>query len=204
MFRTGSSSTTGPNLRFRGKSMKTRWVLFVLALAVFVCSAPASKAQCDGLKFAGYAYGEGHFNSNLYGYGEVLLPPNTKLDKTFHQTTISAVANGKSDARSRLVPSDVPAGICIVPTGDNSANHGWAIGDGIEPRIKLEPANWDDNNVITQFKFGIRLYCTTGSGIGDMTTGGCNAKVAVYYKPLTTTAKNVSTKNGLPVQKPKS
>jgi len=175
------------------KTMRNRWVLVVLTLAIVVCCAPASRAQCGGLTFAGYAYGDGHFGSNLYGFGEVLLPPNIKLDGSYHQTTIGAVANGKSDARSRLVPSDVPAGICIEPSGDNSADHGWAVGDGIEPRIQLLPARWDINtNLVTQYKFGIRLYCTTGSGLPAMTTGGCNAKVAVYYKPVMTIAKNIS------------
>jgi len=175
--------------------MRNGWILLVVAVGVLACSAPVSFAQCDGLQYAGEAHGEGSFGSNLYGFGEVILPSNIKLDTSYHQTAIGAVANGKSAARSRLVASEVPAGICIVPTGDNTANHGWAVGDGAEPRIQLIPASWDmKTNTITQYKFGIRLYCTTGSGELDRTTGGCNAKVAVYYKPLVTTAANASTK----------
>ena len=49
-------------------------------------------------------------------------------------------------------------------------------------------------NTISQYKFGIRLYCTTGSGEVDRTTGGCNAKMAVYYKPLAVTAAKASAK----------
>ena len=175
--------------------MRNRWIVFVVLLGVLACSAPLSFAQCNGLTYAGEAHGEGAFGSNLYGFGEVLLPPNIKLDTSYHQTTIGAVANGKSDARSRLVASEVPAGICIVPSGDNNANHGWAVGDGAEPRIQLIPAAWDmQTNTITRYKFGIRLYCTTGSGELDRTTGGCNAKVAVYYKPLATTDTKAPTK----------
>jgi hypothetical protein len=175
--------------------MRNGWILVVVALGVFACSAPVSSAQCEGLQHAGEAHGEGSFGSNLYGFGEVVLPPNIKLDTSYHQTTISAVANGKSSALSHLVASEVPAGICIVPTGDNNANHGWAVGDGADPRIQLIPAAWDvKTNTITQYKFGIRLYCTTGSSEFDRTTGGCNAKVAVYYKPLVTTATRATTK----------
>jgi hypothetical protein len=175
--------------------MRNGWILVVVVLGVFACSAPVSFAQCEGMKYAGEAHGEGSFGSNLYGFGEVLLPLNAKLDASYHQTTIVAVANGKSSATSRLVASEVPAGICIVPSGDNTANHGWAVGDGAEPRIQLIPATWDTKtNTISQYKFGIRLYCTTGSGELDRTTGGCNAKVAVYYKPLVTTAAKGATK----------
>lgn len=160
-----------------------RWIAFVLTLGILGCFPNASHAQCDGLKHAGQVGGEGAFGSNLYAFKEILLPANIKLDTSFHQPSISAVANGKSDARSRLVASEVPAGICIVPSGDNNANHGWAVGDGQEPRISLVPAVWDTNtNTISQYKFGIRLYCTTGSGELDRTTGGCNAKVDVFYK----------------------
>lgn len=160
-----------------------RCLLALIALGISACFAEVSSAQCDGLQHAGQVYGEGSFNSNFYGFKEVLLPRDVKLDTTYHQPSISAVANGKSDARSRLVASEVPAGICIVPSGDNSANHGWSVGDGAEPRIHLIPAVWDTNtNTISQYKFGIRMYCTTGSGALDATTGGCNVKVDVYYK----------------------
>lgn len=174
--------------------MRNGWIL-VVTLGVLACSAPVGFAQCDGLRHAGDAYGTGSYQSDLKAFREVLLAPNVKLDTSYHQPKIDAVANGKSEARSRLVASEVPAGICIVPSGDETANHGWAVGDGYEPRIQLLPAVWDSNtNTISQYKFGIRLYCTTGSGALDATTGGCNAKVAVYYKPLVTTPTKASTK----------
>lgn len=175
--------------------MKTHVKRFIVALVALAFCVPLSLAQCGGLAYAGEAHGEGSFGSNLYGFGEVVLPSSIKLDTSYHQTSIGAVANGKSDARSRLVASEVPAGVCIVPSGDNNANHGWAVGDGPEPRIQLIPAAWDmKTNTILQYKFGIRLYCTTGSGEFDRTTGGCNAKVAVYYKPLVTTAGKAPTR----------
>jgi|SRR5208337_1243502 len=165
--------------------MRKRWTPVVMTLGLLACFGNISLAQCP----AGFEhvdkplYGQGSFGSNYYGFGEVLLPPNIKLDTSYHQPSIPAVANGKSDARSRLVASEVPAGIYIVPSGDNSANHGWAVGDGAEPRIQLVPAVWDANtNTISQYKFGMRLYCTTGSGEFDRTTGGCNVKVDVCYK----------------------
>jgi len=41
----------------------------------------------------------------------------------------------------------------------------WSVGDGAEPRIQLVPGKWDMNtNIISQYKFGMRFYCTTGSG----------------------------------------
>lgn len=164
-------------------------------LAVVACFPHVSFGQCEGLAHAGQLGGEGSYNSNLVGYGEVLLPPNVKLDTSFHQAKLGAVANGKSSAYSHLVVSQVPAGICIVPSGDNSANHGWAVGDGSSPVIELVPAVWDaSKNTISQYKFRIRLYCTTGSGLPDATTGGCNAKVDVFYKPLKAAAKKPAKK----------
>lgn len=162
---------------------KRYWTAVAITLIAVACSG-TSWAQCNGFQYVGQLYGEGSFNSNYYGFREVLLPANAKIDTSYHQPSIAAVANGKSDARSRFVASEVPPGICIVPAGDNKANHGWSVGDGAEPRVLLSPGAWDmATNTITQYKFGMRLYCTTGSGEIDRLAGGCNVKVDVFYKP---------------------
>jgi hypothetical protein len=179
-------------LRFKeGMQMRNQWIALFIILAVVACSGIAF-AQCNGLQYVGQLYGQGSFNSNYYGFREVLLPTNAKIDSSYHQPSIAAVANGKSDARSRLVASEVPAGICIAPSGDNNAAHGWSVGDGADPRIQLAPATWDmSTNTITQYKFGMRLYCTTGSGELDRTTGGCNVKVDVFYKPASSASASL-------------
>jgi hypothetical protein len=161
-------------------------VLAAAALALSLCQGKTAHAQCPaGLISVGRIYGEGSFGSNLVTYKEILLPAGARIDTSYHQPALSPPANGKSDAHSRLVVSEVPAGIFIVPGGDDSANHGWAVGDGPEPRIQLVPATWDSTtNTISQYKFGIRLYCTTGSGEADRWTGGCNVHVDVCYKPI--------------------
>ena len=177
--------------------MRLTIVRFMFALAVVICLGNVSFGQCPtGLEHVDkQLYGEGSFGSNLVAFGEVLLPPGVNLDSSYHQASIPAVANGKSDARSRLVASEVPPGIYIVPSGDNSANHGWSVGDGPEPRIQLVPAVWDmHTNTISQYKFEMRLYCTTGSGEYDRTTGGCNVKVDVCFKRAPVSAKTVASK----------
>jgi hypothetical protein len=173
--------------RIEVKAMRVvRLPLFVLGL-IFFCGCLPSYAQCPGGFTATEKplYGEGDSRHNFAEYREVLLPVNVRIDRSYHQPALGRVANGQSDARSRLVVSEVPAGLYIIPGGDDRANHGWAVGDGPEPRIQLAPAAWDyATNTITQYKFGMRLYCTTGSSVVDATTGGCNVKVTVCYKPL--------------------
>jgi hypothetical protein len=66
--------------------MRNRWMLVVPILGILVCSAPVGLAQCDGLQYAGQAYGQCSYGSNYYGIGEVLLPPNIKLNTSCHQT----------------------------------------------------------------------------------------------------------------------
>ena len=150
------------------------------ALLMILLPSLLQSQQCPvGLKYAGQLYGAGSFGSNFSQYRDVQLPKGAKIDGSYHQPSISAVDNGKSSAHSPLTASQVPAGIYIVPNGDNSANHGWAVHSP-----QLLPASWDmNNNTISQYKFGMVLYCTTGSGEIDRTTGGCNVKVDVCYKP---------------------
>lgn len=178
----------------KGESLMRQFAIrFALVVAVVVCCHKVSVGQCPaGFKHADKPlYGEGSWGSNFYGLREVLLPPGEKIDTSYHQPSISAVANGKSDARSPLVASQVPAGIFIIPSGDDSANHGWAVHSPVLSAGVADPST----NIVSQWKFGMQLYCTTGSGEIDRTTGGCNVKVEVCYKPLSTATKNGQTKN---------
>jgi hypothetical protein len=162
--------------------------LILVAISSFALVSSLSGAQCpSGLVSVGRIYGAGSFGNNYVAFQEVLLTPNIHIDQSYRQSSIGPVANGKSDARSHFTVSQVPAGIFITPGGDDSASHGWAVGDGPSPVIQLAPAAWDlQTNSISQYKFGMRLYCTTGSGEYDRTTGGCNVHVDVCYKPLAT------------------
>ncbi len=147
--------------------------LIVLAVSLIFGSI-AARAQCPaGAVHVGDLYGEGAFNSNLNATKDVLLPAGIKLDPNYHQPTVKAFGGG-SDARSNMQASEIPAGICIAPNGTEDHNKGWAIHSP-----SLAPATWD-GYTIKQFKFSIALYCTTGSGEIDRTTGGCNVRVPVY------------------------
>jgi hypothetical protein len=142
---------------------------------LFVSSA---RAQCSdpGLKFAGELGVEGSFNNNGNRTQEVSLPVGAvNIDTTFHQTSLKAFGGG-SDARSPLQASQIPAGICIVATGTEDHEKGWAVHS---PYFHVVA---DDGVRVTQRAFGMTLYCTVGSNELDRTVGGCNAKVQVYYK----------------------
>lgn len=161
------------------------WTTRGIALSFLLISAVAitdANAQCSdpGLKHAGTLYIDGSFNNNGNGTKEVLLPKGVvKLDDSFHQTSLKAFGGG-SDARSPLQPSQIPAGICIVATGAEDHEKGWAVHS---PSLHVVS---DDGERVTQRGFSMTLYCTVGSGEIDRTVGGCNAKVEVYYKPKAT------------------
>jgi hypothetical protein len=162
-------------------------ISLVLALMPVLASAQADKCP-TGTKYIGNLYGAGAYNSNLNARPDVLLPPGIKLDQSKHQTTLRPFGGG-SDARSNMQASEVPAGLFIAPYGTEDHNKGWAVHSPA-----LLPATWDGYS-IKQFKFTLTLYCTTGSGVPDQFTGGCNVNVpvCVYEEQSSAKKKNSAT-----------
>lgn len=178
----------------RIENSRPRNLPFLVAVVVtfLLTGISSAQGQCSdpGLKHAGTLYVDGSFGNNGNRTQEVLLPPGAvNLDTTFHQPSLKAFGGG-SDARSPLQASQIPAGICIVATGTEDHEKGWAVHS---PSLHVAA---DDGERVTQRAFSMALYCTVGSGEVDRTVGGCNAKVEVYYKlkPKPTTAKKHSPK----------
>ncbi len=151
----------------------------ILVAALLFVGTTRASAQCSdpGLKLAGEMSVEGTFNKNANATKEVLLPEGiVEFDQTFHQTTLKA-SGGGSDARSTLQPSDIPAGICIVASGNEENEKGWAVHS---PSLRVAT---DDVTRVTRRSFIMTLYCTVGSNELDRLVGPCAVKVRVYYKP---------------------
>ena len=133
----------------------------------------AQAGKCPaGSKFVGNIEGEGSFDKNLNSHREVALPEGTVLDSAKQQTALKP-AGGGSDSRSDMPASAVPAGIFIAPYGSEDHEKGWAIHSPT-----LVPATGIGNQ-IKQFRFGLTLYCTTGSGEIDRFVGPCYVRVPV-------------------------
>jgi len=151
--------------------------ILLVCLFFVVPDSFAQKEKCPaGATYVGNLEGAGAFKSNLNSRPNVVLPAGFVLSETYHQSTLQSFGGG-SDARSTMQASEVPAGLFIAPYGTEDHDKGWAVHSP-----ELAPAVWK-GNLITQFKFSLTLYCTTGSGEIDRTTGGCNVKVPVCAVP---------------------
>jgi|HubBroStandDraft_1064217.scaffolds.fasta_scaffold13867_2 hypothetical protein len=154
-----------------------RTAIPVLALLILVTARASAQCSDPGLQLAGEMSVQGSFNKNANATQEVLLPEGVvELDASWHQSTLKAYGGG-SDARSPLRPSDVPAGICIVASGNEENEKGWAVHS---PSLHVAA---DDGTRVTRRAFSMTLYCTVGSNELDRLVGPCAVKVRVYYKP---------------------
>jgi hypothetical protein len=169
-------------------------VYFFFGIAAFrPAFAQADKCPA-GSKFVGNIEAEGSFNKNLNSHREVALPEGTILDSTKQQTALKP-AGGGSDSRSDMPASSIPAGIFIVPYGSEDHEKGWAIHS---PTLV---AATGIRNEIKQFKFGLTLYCTTGSGEIDRFVGPCYVRVTVcIFEAKSVPNKKADTRSD---QKPK-
>jgi hypothetical protein len=162
-------------------------IMLSICLSFLVPGCFAQKEKCPaGATFVGNLEGAGAFNSNLNSRPNVLLPVGFVLNESYHQSTLQSFGGG-SDARSTMQASEVPAGLFIAPYGTEDHDKGWAV-----HTPELAPAVWK-GNLISQFKFSLTLYCTTGSGEIDRTTGGCNVKVPVCAIPAAKTGVHKKT-----------
>ena len=157
--------------------MRKLLILTFLGLSAFVSAGVAQNRCPAGFRFAGRLHGEGSFGSNFNQRAEVTFAPSPRIDKTYQQDSVHA-ENGQSDAHTNLRPENIPHGIRIVPFGSDDHEKGWAV---LEPELK--GVEFDDEDRVTRYAFGMHLYCTTGSGEADRFVGGCDVNVDVCYKP---------------------
>jgi hypothetical protein len=153
-----------------------RWSLVLLCLLLSTAGFHPIVAQAEkcpkGSKFVGNIEGQGSFNKNLNMHQDVVLPEGVALDSAKQQTTLKP-AGGGSDSRSDMPASSVPAGIFINPYGSEDHEKGWAIHS---PTLVTAAG---PGSQTSRLKFGLTLYCTTGSGEIDRFVGDCFVKVPV-------------------------
>ncbi|HUL35056.1 MAG TPA: hypothetical protein VL128_14315 [Candidatus Eisenbacteria bacterium] len=142
----------------------------LVSIALFLtAAAPSAFAQHNcpqGFQYAGTLSGTGgyeEFNERV----ELLLPEGATIDTTYQQPSVRS-RDGNKAAKSDLRAANIPKGIHIIPHGLTDYQKGWAVS-----APKLE-------QVQGRYKFGMKLYCTTGGGtVANM--GGCAVDVEVCY-----------------------
>jgi hypothetical protein len=154
-----------------------------VALTLLV-PATMSRAQSncpEGFRYVGTLSGNGSSHAPFNERRTLNLPPDATLDVSFQQKSVRAT-NGKSGAHSSMRPQDVPKGILIIPYGksDNVSHQGWAVSDP-----QLNALNKDATGRVTQYQFGMRLFCNAASSAGNTNYyGECSVDVEVCYRPL--------------------
>jgi hypothetical protein len=72
-----------------------------------------------------------------------------------------------------LTAKDIPKGLLIIPYGSTDLEKGWSVSAPKLVATQVQGA--------TQYKFGMKLYCTVGAS--SQSVGGCNVGVDVCYLP---------------------
>ena len=154
----------------------------LLAVVVLAASSASSaQSNCpEGFRYTGSLSGTGSSMTKLDRRDTLKLPENAKLDESFQQKKVRAT-NGKSGARSGLRAQDIPKGVLIIPygTSDQVYEQGWAVS---EPELKA--LHRDESGKVTQYEFGMRLFCQVGDRGANPQFGDCSVTVEVCYKPL--------------------
>ena len=150
----------------------TFWFLLASTLSSAQSNCPA------GFNYAGTLSGSGSPSSELNERETLRLPQNARLDESFQQKKVRAT-NAKSGARSSMTAQDVPKGLLIIPHGksDKLNEQGWAVSD---PELKA--LGRDSSGKVTQYEFGMKLFCNVGRGPNPM-VGDCSVDVDVCYRP---------------------
>jgi hypothetical protein len=146
-------------------------LVVLLGLVVAVAAQDPTKLPIgqsgNGFVYIGHGYGEHNTGQGaLHENAEFLLPRGLKLDRSYHQASWVCCGGG---ATTNVRLDQIPAGIYIRLDG----GYFWAIAG--EPI--LAAADYDENNVVTQWKLEVPMYCGPG-GNGQ----GCNMKVDVWAK----------------------
>jgi hypothetical protein len=110
----------------------------------------------------------------------VRLPENATLDESFQQQKVRAT-NGKGGVSSTMRVQDIPKGVLIINYGkeDKVYQPGWAVSD---PELKA--VERDANGKVTRYEFGLKLYCSVGSGGANPHFAECSVSAEVCYKAL--------------------
>jgi hypothetical protein len=146
-------------------------MLALLALAIVVAAQDPTNLAIgqsgDGFVYIGHGYGESNSGQPaLHQNATFVLPKDFKLDRAYHQAAWVSSGGG---ARPDVTVAQVPSGIYIRLDG----GYYWAIGG----TPNLVAADFDADNVVTQWKLEVPMYCGPG-GNGQ----GCNMKVDVWAK----------------------
>jgi hypothetical protein len=147
----------------------------------FLVASTLSRAQSNcpqGFNFAGTLSGTGSATTELDSRMTLRLPEDATLDESFQQKKVR-VTNGKSGAHSSMTAQDVPRGLLIITYGksDPLYEQGWAVSD---PELKALAR--DASGKVTQYEFGMKLFCTVRKGPNPM-VGECAVGVDVCYRP---------------------
>ncbi len=163
--------------------MKTRMRTINAAIVaiVFVTSAAAQDNKCPvGLKYVGRVHYETSAD-NGHETKTVAFPVGIGLDPTYQQSNLKC-SGGGSDAKCDLTNADVPRGLHLTMSGDETAcpglvgeRKGWAVNRPIN-LTALQVSG----NTVEQFGFSANLSCSHGTNA----CGTCNVDVKVCAKVL--------------------
>ena len=155
-----------------------RIVVFILSLSMMP-SLSSAQSRCPyGTEYAGTISGQGTDMEKLDRRDALKLPEKVMLDESYQQTKLTA-SNDRGKKSTNLRPQDVPKGILIIPSGSRDYPVRWAVS---EP--KLTAFERDKNGTVTQYEFGIHLFCSMESSEFDRQTNACNVDVVVCFKPM--------------------
>jgi hypothetical protein len=156
------------------KGLTLLFVVFSFSLPTFSQDAHSCP---EGLRYVGTLHGSAAFGEDFNKVDEVKLPENATIDRSYHQSRLTAFSGNKM-AKSSLKPGDIPAGIHVVTSGTSDNSKGWSVS---EPSLRVVKRN----DGTTDYLFGMRLFCTAGHREYDRIMGSCDVYVDVCYKPKT-------------------
>jgi len=153
---------------------------------VLITSAAAQDNKCPaGLKYMGRL----HYETNADNAHETkteAFPVGIALDPNYQQSDLKC-SGGGNDAKCDLTNADVPRGLHLAMSGNESAcpglvgeRKGWAVNRPIN-LTALQVSG----NTVEQFGFSANMSCTRGSNA----CGSCNVDVRVCAKLLTPAAR---------------
>jgi hypothetical protein len=148
----------------------------LLAVVVFCTSSLAlSQTNCpQGFQLAGTLSGTGSYVGEFNERRQINLPENATIDTTFQQANVRS-HGGSVKPKSELHVKDIPKGILIIPHGSTDREKGWSVSAPELVAIKAP-----GSQSITGYKFGMKLYCTVGTGTSQ-NVGDCSVAVDVCY-----------------------
>jgi hypothetical protein len=150
----------------------------LLVFVVFSTSSLAlAQSNCpQGFQFAGTLSGTGSYVGDFNERRQIKLPEDATLDTSFQQANVRS-HGGSVKPKSELRAIDIPKGILIIPHGSTDLEKGWSVSS---PELVAIGAAGSQS--VAGYRFGMKLYCTVGSG-ASQNVGGCSVTVDVCYLP---------------------